>query len=94
MASYASEALGSPQVAGSFVSPTGLTKKLTAGAAGTVVGGAAGSMAAHMATGGMQYEGAPEFGTVGYVAVTADELAIVKGKTAEQVVSALRGTTG
>jgi hypothetical protein len=38
-------------------------------------------MAAHMATGGLQWDGAPDFGTVGYVAVTADEIAIVRGKT-------------
>jgi hypothetical protein len=30
---------------------------------------------------GRRFEGAPTFGTVGYVAVTADELAIVRGKT-------------
>jgi hypothetical protein len=81
MAADASEALGAPQLAGSFVSPKGLTKQLTAGAAGTVVGGAAGSMAAHMATGGLQWDGAPDFGRVGYVAVTAEEIAIVKGKS-------------
>jgi hypothetical protein len=81
MASDASAVLGSPEVAGTFLSPKGLTAKLTAFTAGSVVGGAAGAFAASMATGGVtKYEGAPDFGQVGYVAVTQDEVAIVRGK--------------
>jgi len=81
MAADASQALGAPQVAGTFVSPKGLTRRMTGVAAGGVVGGVIGGMAASAASAGKGYEGAPEFGTIGYVAVTADEIAIVKGKT-------------
>ena len=61
------------------MSPKGLTKRMTGAAAGSVVGGVVGRVAATAAMGG--YGGAPSFGTLGYVAVTADELAIVRGKT-------------
>ncbi|MDX6569575.1 MAG: hypothetical protein QOH15_2153 [Gaiellales bacterium] len=66
-----SSALGAPEVAGSFVNARGLTKKLTAGRAGS---------AANEAD-----EGAPEvpsFGRVGYLSVTGDEIAIVRTKAA------------
>jgi hypothetical protein len=62
----ASEALGSPQVAGTFVSPKGHTRNLTARVAGF--------------PGGEVAAGAPKFGDVGYVALSEDELAIVTGK--------------
>ncbi len=80
MAGDASDVLGAPQVAGSFVSPKGLTKRMAGVAAAGVVGGVAGGMAAQAAATGRKYEGAPDFGVIGYVAVTADEVAIVKGK--------------
>jgi hypothetical protein len=80
MASDASEVLGSPEVAGTFLSPKGLTARMTAMTAGRVVGGVLGTVAADRATGGERYEGAPDFGQVGYVAVTQDEIAIVRGK--------------
>src|SRR3954468_15145957 len=48
--------------------------------AGNVVGGMAGRFAADVATGLGKYEGAPDFGTVGYVAVTETEVAIVQAK--------------
>jgi hypothetical protein len=78
MAADAADALGAPQVAGTFVSPKGLTKRMTGAAAGSVIGGVVGRVAATAAMGG--HEGAPSFGTIGYVAVTADEVAIVRGK--------------
>jgi hypothetical protein len=83
MAGDASRALGAPELAGAFVNPKGLTKKMTTAVAGGVVGGAVGTFAAHMATGPV-YEGAadvPNFGRVGYVAVTQDEVALVKTDT-------------
>jgi len=80
MASDASELLGSPEVAGTFLSPKGLTTRMTTLAAGSVVGGALGRFGADKATGGEKYEGAPSFGQVGYLAVSGDELAIVRGK--------------
>ena len=81
MAADATHALGAPQVAGTFVSPKGHTARMTGVAAGGLVGGVAGGMAAAAASTARGYEGAPPFGTIGYVAVTANEVAIVRGKT-------------
>jgi hypothetical protein len=78
VATNASEALGAQELAGCFVSPKGLTKKVTGATAAGMVAGVAGRAAANQALGS---EGAPTFGGVGYVAVTAAEVAIVKGKT-------------
>jgi hypothetical protein len=77
MAKNASDVLGADELAGCFVSPKGLTKKMTGSTAAGMVAGVAGRVAADKALGA---EGAPSFGTLGYVAVTANELAIVKGK--------------
>ena len=79
MTTNASEALGAVEIAGSFVSPKGLTKRMTGRTAGHVVGGMIGDTVATVATAGNP--GAPPFGTIGYVAVTADDIAIVRGKT-------------
>jgi len=73
VAANAAEVLGMPELAGCFVSPKGLTKKMTGAAAAGMVAGVAG-------TATIGKEGAPSFGTLGYVAVTATEVAIVKGK--------------
>jgi hypothetical protein len=81
MASDASEALGAPEVAGTFVSPKGLTKRMTGIAAAGAVGGVVGGMAAAGRSGAKGFEGAPPFGTIGYVAVSASEVAIVRAKT-------------
>jgi hypothetical protein len=74
----ATDVLGMPELAGCFVSPKGLTRKMTGATAAGLVGGVAGRMIADAATerGGA----APSFGSLGYVAVTATEIAIVKGK--------------
>jgi len=83
MADDASTALGAQELAGTFVNPKGMTKKMTASVAGQQIGGMAGTLAANTATGGA-YSGAPEvpnFGRVGYLAVTDGELALVKTKT-------------
>ena len=83
MAANASHALGAAEVAGSFVNPKGMTKKMTASVAGRVAGGVVGSVAASMKT-GSPYAGAadvPNFGRVGYIAVTADDIALVKTET-------------
>ena len=83
MAANASHALGAAEVAGSFVNPKGMTKKMTASVAGRVAGGVVGSVAASMKT-GSPYAGAadvPNFGRVGYIAVTADDVALVKTET-------------
>jgi hypothetical protein len=81
VAGDASEALGAAEVAGTFVSAKGLTKRMAAVATGGVVGGVVGGMAAQAVNTARRYEGAPDFGTTGYVAVTADEVAIVRAKT-------------
>ena len=83
MADDATAALGAPEIAGTMVNPKGMTKKVTASVAGGVVGGVAGTFAAGMATGGA-YAGAPEvpnFGRVGYLAASADSVALVKTKS-------------
>jgi hypothetical protein len=75
-------ALGAPELAGTLVNPKGLAKKLTKAAAAGVVGGAAGAFANRMVSD--PYAGAPdvpEFGRVGYVTVSADEIALLKTKT-------------
>lgn len=80
MTEDASGALGAPQLAGTFVSPKGLTKRMTGDAAMRAVGRATTGSAVAPGSHGA-FEGAPAFGNVGYVAVTADEVAIVRGKT-------------
>lgn len=84
MASDASAALGASEIAGTFVNPKGFTKKMTATAAGGQVGGAIGSLAGNVIAGRSSGGGAPDlpsFGRVGYVAVSEDEVALVKTKT-------------
>ena len=83
MAADASRALGAAEVAGTFVNPKGLAKKMTAAVAGGEIAGAAGTIAAKVMT-GPTYRGAPDvpnFGRVGYVAVTENEIALVKTRT-------------
>ncbi len=79
MASDASDVLGAPELAGTFVSPKGLTKQMTGATAAGMVGGAVGRAVVTAAA--RRHEGAPSFGTIGYIAVSADEVAIVRGKT-------------
>lgn len=73
MATDASTALGMPQLAGTFVNPKGYTRRVTATVAGGVVGAA-------LAGGSAQSE-LPHFGRVGYVAVTDNEVALIKTKS-------------
>jgi hypothetical protein len=83
MADDASQALGARQIAGTFVNPKGLTKKMTASVAGTQIAGVVGSAAASLLTERSNGTAAdmPSFGRVGYLAVTDSELALVKTKT-------------
>jgi hypothetical protein len=84
MASDASAALGASEVAGTFVNPKGLTKKMTAATAGAQVGGLIGTLAGNAIGGRSSSGGAselPSFGRVGYVAVSENEVALVKTKT-------------
>jgi hypothetical protein len=83
MANDASAALGAPEIAGTFVNPKGFTKKMTASVAGGQVAGAVGSLAANAIAGGASRSASelPSFGRVGYVAVSENEVALVKTKT-------------
>jgi hypothetical protein len=83
MAANAEPALGAPEIAGTFVNPKGLTKRMTATVAGGQVAGAVGTLAAD-AIGGRKSKApeTPSFGRVGYLAVTAEEVALVKTKPA------------
>lgn len=84
MALDASQVLGSPQLAGVKVSPRGFTKRTAAGSAGIGVGGILGgaiSATAGATAGRRQAQMAsetPNFGRVAYLAVTEDELALIK----------------
>ena len=82
MANDASAALGAPQIAGTLVNPRGYMKKTVARAAGREVAGLVGSVAAGLATrdGGARAPELPDFGRVGYIAVSATEIAMVKTK--------------
>jgi hypothetical protein len=80
MAKDASAALGAPELAGTLVNPRGYMRKTVARTAGREVAGLVGSVAAGLAARGGQAEVSdlPDFGRVGYVAVSAAEVALVK----------------
>jgi hypothetical protein len=80
MANDASQALGAPEVAGTVVSPRGLTKKMTMMTAGGQVGGMVGSLAATAVTGktAKATPEMPSFGRSGYLAASDTELVITK----------------
>ena len=82
MANDASAALGAPEIAGTLVNPRGYMKKTVARAAGREVAGLVGSVAAGLAARGgpADVSDLPDFGRVGYVAVSATEGAVVKTK--------------
>lgn len=89
MAIDASQLLGAPQRAGAKVQPRGFGKKVVAGSAGMYVGGAVGAVisAAGQQKAGKQqaqFDAAsetPKFGRLAFLAVTDDELALVKLKS-------------
>lgn len=80
MANDASEALGAPEVAGTLVSPRGLTKKMSMGTAGSQVGGLVGSLAASALTSktSKATPDMPSFGRSGYLAASETELILTK----------------
>lgn len=82
MAADGSAALGAPEIAGTLVNPKGLMKKTVARTAGREVAGLLGSTAAVLATRDRDKGVAdvPDFGRVGYVAVSATEVVLVKTK--------------
>jgi hypothetical protein len=80
MANDASQALGAPEVAGTLVSPRGLTKKMSMGTAGSQVGGLVGSLAASALTSktSKATPDMPSFGRSGYLAASETELILTK----------------
>ena len=80
MANDASQALGAPEVAGTLVSPRGLTKKMSMGTAGSQVGGLVGSLAASALTSktAKATPDMPSFGRSGYLAASETELILTK----------------
>jgi hypothetical protein len=80
MAKDATGALGATEVAGTLVSPRGLTKKMTARTAGGQVGGLVGTLAATAMTGRADKVApdVPSFGRIGYLAASETELVITK----------------
>jgi hypothetical protein len=80
MAKDAAAALGAAEVAGTLVSPKGLTKKMTARTAGGQVGGLVGTLAATAMTGRADKVApdVPSFGRIGYLAASETELVLTK----------------
>jgi hypothetical protein len=87
MALDASQLLGSPQLAGVKVSPKGLTMSIATRNAGVGVGGALGAVIGSTASTRADRRQAktgsetPDFGRVAYLAVTQEELALIKLKS-------------
>ena len=82
MADKVSKALGAPEIAGTLVNPKGYAKKAVARVAGREAAGFVGSVAAGLAARD-RAEGAPDlpdFGRVGYVAVSRADVALLKTK--------------
>jgi hypothetical protein len=75
-------ALGAPEIAGTLVNPKGYAKKSVARVAGREVAGLVGSVAAGLAVGdpGQEAPDLPDFGRVGYVAVSETDVALLKTK--------------
>jgi hypothetical protein len=80
MAADASAALGAPEIAGTLVNPKGYAKKAIARTAGREVAGLVGDLAAGRAARDKGVPDVPDFGRVGYLAVSATEVALVKTK--------------
>jgi hypothetical protein len=80
MAADGSAALGAPELAGTLVNPKGYAKKAVARVAGGQVAGLVGSTAAGLLARGGQVPDLPDFGRVGYVAVSSSEVALIKTK--------------
>ena len=80
MAKDASQALGGAEIAGTLVSPKGLTKKMTLRTAGGQVAGMVGDVAAGAMAGkaGKATPDMPSFGRMGYLAASETDLALTK----------------
>jgi hypothetical protein len=80
MAADGAAALGAPEIAGTLVNPKGYAKKVVARTAGREVAGLVGSTVAGLAARERSVADLPDFGRVGYLAVSATEVALVKTK--------------
>ena len=80
MAKDASIALGGTEVAGTIVSPRGLTKKATLSTAGAQVGGLVGALAGNAIASktGDRASALPSFGRNGYLAASETELVLTR----------------
>jgi hypothetical protein len=78
MSSDGSAALRSPELAGVLVNPRGLTKTMSAGAVGGVVGAVAATVVASRSS---KVSELPAFGRVGYIAASDTEVALIKTKS-------------
>jgi hypothetical protein len=81
MADKVSNALGAPEIAGTLVNPKGYAKKAVARVAGREAAGLVGSVAAGLAAGDPGAPDLPDFGRVGYVAVSQSDVMVLKTKT-------------
>jgi hypothetical protein len=98
MADKVSNALGAPEIAGTLVNPRGYAKKAVARVAGREVAGLVGSVVAGLAVGDQSAPDLPDFGRVGYVAVSEADVVVLKTRTGwkmtpteEVIVRASRG---
>src|SRR6478609_3293141 len=82
MAADASQALGAPQVAGTYVNPRGMAKKFVTRVAASEAAGMVGGVAAGIARGDGRagVTDSPDFGRDAYLAVSEHDLALVKTK--------------
>jgi hypothetical protein len=72
--------LGAPELAGTLVNPKGYTKKAVARVAGGEIAGFVGSSAATLLSRDRRVADVPDFGRVGNLAVSADDVALIKTK--------------
>lgn len=78
----AADVLGAPEVAGAWVNRRGKAKRTMSTVAGAEIGGAVGSVVGAGISQGSPRPTAetPDFGAFAYLALSADELVLVKGK--------------
>ena len=78
----AADVLGAPEVAGAWVNRRGKAKRTMSTVAGAEIGGAVGSVVGAGISQGSPRPTAetPDFGGFAYLALSADELVLVKGK--------------
>jgi hypothetical protein len=81
MSTDGSAALGAPELAGTLVNPNGYVRKTVARVTGGEVAGLVGSTATALLSRDRGVFDLPDFGRVGYLAVSAEDVALIKTKT-------------